>query len=414
LQQETNDYSNMAGTMSVMVPWFATRGMRDSAYLYLEKCRKLSEKNGYLGRIAFLQIKQAALLIEEAKYSAAADTAAIAAKFYEDQDNPDQTIHALAFQALALDSLKNHKKSSQIYARMYHLMKESFTKSRAESVAESEVKFKTQQKELENQKLIADNKSKQLKMNQLILGLVSLGALLIGGFLFYRNRLKKKQLELKAQELDFKNKIIKSNMESEERERSRIARELHDGVGQQISSIKLGLENIDSSQRKTEGSLSDLRQMVADVLHSVRGISHQMMPLALQRFGLVKAIDGLVDFLNQNTKIKFSFENLNCDNLKMESQREIQCYRIIQELTTNVNKHSRATQASIQMYTQHQKLNILVSDNGKGFQVDKLNSGMGLSNVNLRLSTIEGTMLNQSQAGETLFHIVVPINPMNT
>jgi len=400
IQNRTRDYANMAGTMSVMIPWFQTRGMRDSAYHYVEKCRDLSLKNGFLGRLAFLQIKLASLLIDDKRFAEAADTAGKAAEYYERQNNPDQTIHALAFQALAYDSLNNHKKTSAIYHRMYRLMKESFSKNRADAVGKYETKFKTQEKLIENQKLAAENREKQLRLNQLVLALISLFALIIGGFLFYRNRLKKKELELKTQEVAFKNQIITSNMESEEKERKRIARELHDGVGQQISSIKLGLENIDKSQQAAELRIGELRDMVANVLHSVRGISHQMMPLALQRFGLKMAVEELVNFQNEQGEIEFEYDCFNLKGIKIDEQVEIHLYRIIQELTANIRKHSQATKAVIHLYEQKGYIIAMVSDNGIGMNDLSTSKGIGMFNIQSRVNAIGGNLVIDSKPGE--------------
>lgn len=407
IQKKTNDFGNLAGTYSVMIPWFSARGMRDSAYHYLKLCRRLSEDKGFFGRIAFLQIKQAALLIEDGNFKAAADTAGKAVQYYKEHDNPDQTIHALAFQANAYDSLGDYKKSKEATAEMYSLMRSSFTKKRADAVSESETRYKTKEKELANQRLIAENKDKELKLNRLVLALVSLVALLIGAFLFYRNRLRKKQLELKTQEIEFKNKMIQSNMESEEEERKRIARELHDGVGQQISSIKLGLENIDQNQQQTELTISELKKMVSNVLHSVRGISHQMMPVALQRLGFVKAVEGLVDFQNDQGTTRFSFENFNVTSLKISDTNEIHLYRIVQELVTNIYKHARAEQASIQLFNQMGKLHLIVSDNGIGMSQVNNSDGIGMTNVRTRVNALGGDLKIQSEPGETVVKIIV-------
>lgn len=407
LQRATKDFSNMAGTYSVMIPWFQKIGLKDSALHYVHLCRKLSEKHGFLGRIAFLQIKEASLLIDERKFVEAADTAAQAVKYYKGQNNADQTIHALAFQAKAYDSLGDYKRSKRIMEEMYRLMNTSFTQKRADAVSESETKFKTKEKELENQKLITLNNKKQLRLNRMMLAIVSLLAVLIAGFLFYRNRLKKKELELKSQEVEFKTMMIKSNMESEEEERRRIARELHDGVGQQISSIKLGLENIDQNQQKTELTILELKEMVSDVLHSVRGISHQMMPVALERLGFIKAVEGLVDFQNEQGSTLFVFENFNVHDLELSETNEIHLYRIIQELVSNIQKHAEAKTANIQLFRRNEKLNIQVSDDGKGISPKQSSDGIGLTNVRTRVGAIGGEIDILSDPGETLIKIVI-------
>ncbi|PCJ67788.1 MAG: hypothetical protein COA58_01230 [Bacteroidetes bacterium] len=409
IQRATNDINNLAGTLSVMVPWFASRNMFDSAYYYEAECRELAIKHHLEGRIAFLNINLGKVMIKDGIFRLAIDTIQKAVDFYHGIKNIDQEIHALEVQTWAYDSLHEYEKSKNIYARMYAMQQESFTENTASSVGEFEARFNTQKKELENQRLVSENKTKQLKLNRLLLLVVSFAALGLGVFFFYRNKLKKNQLIIQEQEIKFKNKLIQTNMESEEKERKRIARELHDGVGQQISSIKLGLENIDISQKKTDGSLTELKRMVTDVLHSVRGISHQMMPLALQRFGLVKALEGLVDFMNENGKIAYSFENLNINELELEETKEVHIYRIAQELISNINKHSQASQATIQLHKQTGQLILTVSDNGLGMPEKSEKFGMGMPNIRSRVTAINGVLSLNSDTDETTFQIRVPV-----
>ena len=408
IQKANNDFTNLAGTMSVMIPWFQARGLKDSAYHYVKLCRNLAEKHQMVGRIAFLQIKLGSLLTEDGKYQAAIDTIQKAVDFYEKQKNHDQVIHAIAMQTIALDLMGKYKESKEKTLRMYQLLGESFSKKRADALGEYEARFNTQQKEIENQKLIAENKYKKLNMNKLFLTIISLIAILFAAILFYRNKLKKEQLQLKAQELLFKNKLIENNMKIEEKERSRIARELHDGVGQQISSIKLGLDNIEINQQKGDEKIMQLQNMVVDVLHSVRGISHQMMPIALQRFGLIKAIESLVDFLNTNCEIHFSFESFSNNKLNLTNEAEVHIYRIIQELTTNINKHSKASIASIQLLTRPSNLLLIVSDNGIGMPQNSQLQGMGFNNIKTRLDSLNGKIDSEYLNGENIIKITIP------
>jgi signal transduction histidine kinase len=387
--KKNGEFSSLAGTYSVMIPWFEERGIYDSAFYYIALCRKLSYKHHLVGRIAFLRIKEGALLQSIGQHQAAIDTAQKAVDFYREQNNPDQLIHALSLQANAYDSLGDYKKSKMVMQQMYRLMKESFTKKRADAVGESEARFNTQAKELANQRLLAENKTKELKYNRLLLGSLVIVLALLGGLLLYRNKLRKKQLEMTQKEVEFKNKLIDANMEIEENERKRIARELHDGLGQQITTLKLGLENLASAQSKQSNDLIELKDMSMDILNNVRSISHQMIPLALGRFGLVSALESMVEKMNSTSKTSYTFETFKTDGIELDEEQQTHLYRIAQELVQNIEKHAKANHASLQLYTQNEQLFLVVSDEGIGLQ-KKPDSGIGLSNIQNRVQILKG------------------------
>ncbi|MBT8326443.1 MAG: hypothetical protein KJP21_01890, partial [Bacteroidia bacterium] len=284
--------SRLASTYSVLVPWLGYLKQYDSAYYYAKQAIWLAEKSGYPNRVQFAKINLARVLIWDSKARQSLPILDSAIHFFDSIENTEQVIHANRVKVWAYDSLKDYFNSARTAELTYNLIRETFPLRLEKSVGKYKAMYEFNEIEIQNQALELDKSIQKAKFNRLIIFTLALLLVILTGFWFYRSRLKKQKISIQKLELDFKNKLIQANMESEERERSRIARELHDGVGQQISSIKLGLENMDSSQRKTEGTIADLKQMVRDVLHSVRGISHQMMPLALQRFGLVKALEG--------------------------------------------------------------------------------------------------------------------------
>jgi signal transduction histidine kinase len=150
--------------------------------------------------------------------------------------------------------------------------------------------------------------------------------------------------------------------------------------------------------------------MVAIVLQSVRGISHQMMPIALQRFGLVKAVESLVDFMNNKGAIAYTFESFNLGKNDMNEDIEVHLYRIAQELSTNINKHSKATKANIQLYKQGQLILMTVSDNGIGFSKDSYTPGMGMMNIHTRVTSMAGELNVDSTSGETSVIVKIPFD----
>ncbi|PCJ67789.1 MAG: hypothetical protein COA58_01235 [Bacteroidetes bacterium] len=407
LSLRDSNRSRLAATYSVLVPWYGYLKQYDSAYFYANESMVNATISGYPNRVQFAKVNLARVLIWDGQAAKSLPILDSAIVFFDSIKNIEQVIHANRVKVWAYDSLRDYKNAARIAELTYNMIRETFPLRLEKSVGKYKAMYQYNLVELENQTLELDRSKQKMKFNRLIIFTLALVLAMLTGYWFYRNKLKTKKMELQTLELGFKTRLIQTNMEIEEKERKRIARELHDGVGQQISSIKLGLENLDTDQKKTEGSIFELKQMVTDVLHSVRGISHQMMPLALQRFGLVKALEGLVDFMNENGEITFSFENFNSKEIKLSESEEIHLYRMVQELVTNVTKHSKASEAAIQLFIQGNKIHLYVSDNGKGIKYDNDNVGMGLFNLETRAKAINASFNLSSNTGETIAKIIM-------
>lgn len=263
--------------------------------------------------------------------------------------------------------------------------------AKLKAIAEADAKY-------EKEKLVLENNNEKLENKALwwiVSCLFALGVIII---LFFKARIRKKNLEYQKQ-------LLSSNLQSEEKERQRLARELHDGVGQQISSIKLGIENLAGTVKLHEKQVVEVKTSIDHVMDSIRSLSHQMMPLALQRFGIVKALDSLVDRQNKQQKIKFEFIYTAEKGVSVAKEIEIQLYRIVQELLANIIKHSQASEALVQLNLKAESNVLIVRDNGVGIKLGNENEGIGLANIKTRVSVIEGALEHSSRARETIFKI---------
>jgi two-component system NarL family sensor kinase len=233
---------------------------------------------------------------------------------------------------------------------------------------------------------------------------ISLGVVLmtIFGFLFYSNR-KKVQLEKEQ---------IKAVLLAEENERSRIARDLHDGIGQLLSAAKLNLhalENVNLVNK--EIVLEKAIGLVDESAKEVRSVSHNLMPNALIKSGLVSAIKNFINQL-ETEQLKINIETSGL-NKKINSEIELVVYRIIQECINNVIKHSKANHLFINLSINKNLLNIMIEDNGYGFDVDEIlrKDGIGIKNMQARVAFLKGTMEIDSKLNKgTLFSFHVPLN----
>lgn len=205
---------------------------------------------------------------------------------------------------------------------------------------------------------------------------VLLAALVLSFFLFrlfyYRYKFKqeqKLQQELVKEEL----KRSKAILESEENERQRLARELHDGVGQLLSASKLNLSSLTSNKCTPEEKLRLQQSMdtLDDSIKEIRYISHNMVPDVLLNFGFVRAVQDFISRVNQTNKLKIHFESNGFEESMLDNTGKLMLYRIIQESVNNTIKYAEATQVSIQLSADTTEISLLMEDNGKGFDVDE-------------------------------------------
>ncbi len=185
---------------------------------------------------------------------------------------------------------------------------------------------------------------------------------------------------------------ITAVINAQESERSRIAKELHDGVGQLLAGLKLKfglLKQTKVIQEKEQSIIEDSNKVLDEAYNEVRTISHQMMPRALTELGLVTAVNDLLESTFTNTKINFEFSHFNIQE-RLPQDIELSFYRIIQELMSNIIKHAKANKISVQLFISSGNLVLIVEDNGLGMNVENASKGLGLKNIISRIKSIKG------------------------
>lgn len=237
---------------------------------------------------------------------------------------------------------------------------------------------------------------------------------IIIGYLFYNRYRLKQEAHLQKAIIHQQELATKGIIEAEERERKRIAGDLHDGVGQLVSAVKMNLDVLISRYLIKQPDADMLAErtmlMVDESCTEVRSIAHQMMPNALIRSGLVSA---LRDFLNKipSDKLKISVQTDGL-NERLDGNTETVLYRVIQESVNNAIKHANASNLDIMLISDHNEVTVTIEDNGKGFIVaDKKDyEGIGLKNIITRVEYLRGTVDISSAPGKgTLVAIHIPV-----
>jgi signal transduction histidine kinase/Tfp pilus assembly protein PilF len=305
------------------------------------------------------------------------------------------------------DSIFNEEKNSEITRNE---MTYEFEKKEAATQAEYDKKMA-----LQNAEIIITKAEVERKNIITYILIASILLVILLSFLIY-NRYKLKQEAVLSAELliqqDLRSKAI---IEAEENERMRIARDLHDGVGQTLSAAKLNLSSLESklnlAETETQSALKNAIDLVNDSVKEVRAVSHNMMPNALLKSGLVAAVREFINKLSTIKTLKIDLEITGLDE-RLEQSIETVLFRVLQEIMSNIIKHANANRITIQIIKYEKELTVMIEDNGVGFNIAKMNefSGIGLKNITSRIEFLQGTVTFDSNIGKgTTVIIEVPV-----
>ncbi|GAB3010380.1 hypothetical protein GCM10027051_10140 [Niabella terrae] len=200
-----------------------------------------------------------------------------------------------------------------------------------------------------------------------------------------------------------------------EQERQRIAQELHDGSGVALSALKMKLQVLkEQKDQYTTDKITALMKEVDRIYEDIRGISHNLMPKTLSKLGLYPAIDELVNQIRiAAPQINFNYYRKTSTNHFSENAK-INIYRIIQELLTNVVKHSGAQEVSLQLIKHNDKLMISIEDDGSGFDTRETRNGIGLTGIESRVEMLSGNLsIDATPQNGTFISIFLPLENLN-
>ncbi|MBP9138966.1 MAG: hypothetical protein KBF87_10795 [Flavobacteriales bacterium] len=290
------------------------------------------------------------------------------------------------------------------------------SRKHGERIARVEVQYGV---ELKDRKIKEQALSLELERTQKELGirqrnisvLMTVGAIIIA-LLFWRSLLARRKLANQEQELHTQridelmntNELTAMNsmIEGQEKERDRVAKDLHDRLGSMLSAIKhqLGAVETDVQQVKKDQGMqySKMHTMLDEAVGEVRRISHDMITVALSRFGLTKALEDLCDTVRVKGKMDVELQLFGLEQ-RMERSMEIAVYRIVQEAISNVLKHAKASELSVDVTRGPGRISVIVHDNGKGFDPAIPSTGIGMENMRNRAMAIGAVLRVDSSPG---------------
>ncbi len=210
-------------------------------------------------------------------------------------------------------------------------------------------------------------------------------------------------------------RAISAIVEGEERERQRVAKELHDGLGQYLSASNMNLksvyEDLDDIPENLSSAFKTGLEFLNHAISETRNISQNLLPKAIQDYGLELAAESLISHLRNNNDIEFFFYK-KLDDVTISDSIQINLYRILQEALNNAIKHGNPTKIDVQLVYSDNEILMTVEDNGKGFDKDRVESGgIGIRSMKTRVGAMSANLDIVSNKGRgTIVSVVVPVN----
>jgi len=303
----------------------------------------------------------------------------------------------------AIEIKKKDFKQALAYRNMAFRYRDSITGEKNTRHAQQlEVQFKTARKDKE----LAENKLALKQQNLLIaiLGILVLLGLIVYGYFRHKQQL----LQGKLMNLRQENKLglMEAAIQGEERERSRIAKDLHDGLAGMLAAVKMHFESLqyDHPALKDSADFEQVNLLLNNASGEVRKTAHNLMPEMLTESGLYEA---LRKYCNSISISRFRIDYYTIGELtRFPPNFEISVYRIVQELLHNIVKHAKATYAMVQLCQTKETLTVTVEDNGVGMDGQTTGDGMGMESLRHRVAAMNGTICwEKNQRDETSVYI---------
>jgi len=309
---------------------------------------------------------------------------------------------------------KNDYKNALAFAELNKLYADSASNAETQKTTvylESKYQGEKKEKEIASLQVISTQRQLMvLSRNRFLVigGIIAIALLLLLGFKYRNSKQKQvitqKEKEVQQQQIQFLEKqqqlvSMQSMINGQETERTRIAKDLHDGLGGLFSTIKMQMSTLKHEEKSLE--TNELFQKSYELVDSasveVRRIAHNMMPEVLIKLGMIQAVQELCNSINAGKLLSVSMQSYGMEQ-RLNASTEMMLFRIVQELLNNIIKHAYATEAIIQFNRDGRRLSVTVEDNGRGFNLED-NSGKkaGLESVKSRVNYLNGKLSIDSE-----------------
>lgn len=365
-----------------------------------------------IGRVLTLQLKFA-------------EAERIISKAFEDaklNQSSSLMVIALQYMGYLYEGKGNYKKALEYYSEFKNVSDSVSSVQNRIYSSNLEAKYETERKNAQIERLQAEGKVQTLELKQKkTLNYIFMGAAAAVLLIFllimrtYQQKQKIQQQRIAELETEKKLSATEAVMKGEEQERTRLAKDLHDGLGGMLSGIKYSLNTMKGNLIMTPANTQAFERsmdMLDSSIQEMRRVAHNMMPEALVKFGLDTALQDFCNDISSSGVLQVSYVSMGLAEKKLDQTISITVYRIVQELINNSIKHSKSRTAIVQASVSADQLSITVEDEGTGFDISILENekGIGWDNINHRVKFLKGKVDINSRPGEgTSVLIELPI-----
>ncbi|MGI9552073.1 MAG: tetratricopeptide repeat-containing sensor histidine kinase, partial [Aurantibacter sp.] len=412
---QTNDYWGLSINNQKIGRILYSKGNYEEAQTFLEQAYEIQQKNDFKTQIA---ITLSALGLVNLKLGNFDSCEALLKKGLTYVPASKGVMRDLHHNLYTLYKETNKGKMALGQYEKYTLYKDSLIDENSlKNLNELQIQYETEKKdkELAEQQLEIQEQQTELQKKKTQYSIMTgitiflLVSSLLGWFL-YQQRQKRKNQEILTLKREQQVKTLESLMEGEEKERFRIAKELHDGVNGDLSAIKYKLS---SMLEHNTTVVNEVVAMIDKSSEQVRAISHNLVPPSLEKFNLVEALEDYCATMNAVHEPQVTFQHIG-EEIRISKNNEINIYRIVQELVSNSVKHAEATEITVQISSRENHIQITVEDNGKGFDANEIDSkGIGLKNLDSRIDYLNATKDLVSNSKGTSYTLEIDINKLN-
>jgi len=452
----------ICGTLTNLGTVYLEKNELDKALKYYAESHSYATNNNLEKRLPWIELNLGKIYIRNKKFSKADSILQVSHLHAVKYANSKTQCKSLAYLAILNIELQNPKAGLNLYFEalelskqyqlkdtelfLYKKMAEYFGKTtdyehgyyyqekylqlndslnnveKVKQIAILRERFEAKGREEKIVLLNQENEKKEMFLTYVIIILILLSGLVIVLYLYYQIKQRNLKLAHRHKEIlnqkqvtelltDMELSNVKSKLEGQELERKRVAQELHDGIGGSLAGVKLNLIKISKTQYEEDEALQNVIDRMDVICEEVRTVSYDLIPPSFSDNTIIDLIEEFIPKHSRNGKTTFYYElypkkEINALDVKLQ----VELYRIIQELIVNVRKHAIATEVNLSLILHDLYINLLVEDNGIGFDIHEKKHGIGLRNIRSRVEINGGQLSIDSQKGKgTSVNIDVPI-----
>ena len=407
--RKIDDKESISAMLNNLGNIYIARGKESNALTLLEESLKIRENLGDKKGIASTLLRMGEAYTSMGSYKKASQALYRARRLAREIDVVEEEM--VSYLNLAkMYALQHQLDSAFKNMSLYIATKDSVYYQRLEEqIIDVQTRYETEKMGqdmnlLKSEKELTELRLKQKRMQNLLLILAIITIVGAAIFSFYRRKLKQKAA-MDAAKIRYNEQKIRAVIESQEEEQRRIARELHDGVGQKLAGLKLNWSSLISGTeiKKVWPDYNNLTLLIDETAQEVRTISHQMLPKELEQFGLIPSIESLLEINFKNTGTNTSFSHMGVEE-RLPYTVELTIYRILQELVSNILKHAHASSIKVELLKRRDRILLIVEDDGIGMNLEKMkNGGIGVMNIESRVESVQGRVTFESEQEKGTF-----------